>query len=75
VAVSTTARPVTHTALVAVNSASRRVVFRPETVAWGSIKRDVPMPIIAANDTGSSRNGFDNNDLLSREEKFMYPIY
>ena len=30
---------------------------------------------IAANDTGSSRNGFDSNDLLSREEKFMHPIY
>jgi hypothetical protein len=51
------------------------VVFRPETVAWGSIKRDVPMPIIAANDTGSSRNGFDNNDLLNREEKFISLFY
>jgi len=44
-------------------------------VACGSNKSIVPMPIIAANDTGKSRNGFDNSDLLSREEKFMHSIY
>jgi hypothetical protein len=68
VAVSTTERPVTHTALVAVKSASRKDVLRPVAVAWGIIKRIVPMPIIAAKDTGRSRNGFDRKNLLAREE-------
>jgi hypothetical protein len=49
VGVSTTARPVTHTADVAVNSASRKVVVFPVSAAAGSISSAVTTNTATAN--------------------------
>ena len=60
VAVSTTTRPVTHTADVAVNSAVTGVVHSPDTADSGRVSRPVPMAIRTRNPrarTSAGRRG------------------
>jgi hypothetical protein len=52
--VSTTTRPVTHVADVAVKSAVKKSVLSPLLVATGSISNKVPINIIVANPKAST---------------------
>ena len=55
--VSTTTSPVTHTDVVAVNSAVKIPVLSPSAVANGSIKRRVPKKIAIKKLKGIKRSG------------------
>ena len=57
VAVSTTMSPVTHTAEVAVNSASPGLVICPDVVEIGSMSSTVPTPMAAAKASTTTREG------------------
>ncbi len=57
VAVSTTTRPVTHTAETVVNSAVTSPAAVPSSVATGSISRTVPIPTASANPATTAAAG------------------
>ena len=60
VGVSTTTRPVTHTADTAVNSAVTSPAGVPSSVATGSISRTVPTPTASANPATTAAAGRPN---------------